>query len=63
MAIRDWSRAGKATEARNAFREALKNYQEAVALIELLPQSPERDLRELELRQSVVWMLQITCKT
>ena len=31
-----------------------------MALLNLLPESPERDLRELELRQSVVRMLQVT---
>ena len=56
-AIAEWSRAGKAAEARNAFREALESYQQALALLNLLPESPERDLRELELRQSVVRML------
>ena len=51
-AIAEWSRAGKAAEARNAFREALESYQQALALLNLLPESPERDSRELKLRQS-----------
>ena len=51
-AIAQWSRAGKAAEARNAFREALESYQQALALLNTLPESSERDLRELELRQS-----------
>src|SRR5262249_3215624 len=51
-AISEWSRAGKAAEARNAFAEAENSYREALALLNLLPESPERDLRELELRQS-----------
>ena len=59
-AIAEWSRAGKAAEARNAFREALESYRQAVTLISLLPESPERDARELELRQSVVRMLYVT---
>ena len=59
-AIAEWSRAGKTAEARNAFSEALESYQQAVALLNLLPESPERDLRELELRQSVVSMLHVT---
>ena len=59
-AIAEWSRAGKAAEARNAFKEALESYQQALALLNLLPESPERDLRELELRQSVVRMLYVT---
>jgi class 3 adenylate cyclase/tetratricopeptide (TPR) repeat protein len=59
-AISEWSRAGKIAEARNAFSEALENYQQAVALLNLLPESAERDLRELELGQSVVSMLHAT---
>jgi len=59
-AIAQWSRAGTAARARNAFREALESYRQALELLNRLPESPERDLRELELRQSVVWMLQVT---
>jgi class 3 adenylate cyclase/tetratricopeptide (TPR) repeat protein len=59
-AIAEWSRAGNAAEARNAFSEALESYQQALALINLLPESRERDLRELKLRQSVVQMLWVT---
>ena len=51
-AIAEWSRAGKAAEGRNAFAEAEQSYGQALALLNLLPESPERDLRELELRQS-----------
>ena len=58
-AIGEWSRAGEAARVRNAFSEALESYQQALALLNLLPESPERDLRELELRQSVVQMLQV----
>ena len=53
-AITEWQRAGKAAEARNAFIEARESYQQAIALLDLLPESPERDLRELELAQSIV---------
>jgi tetratricopeptide (TPR) repeat protein len=59
-AITEWSRAGKVAETRYAFREALGNYEQAVALLNLLPESPERNLRELELRQLAVRMLQMT---
>ena len=59
-AIAEWSRAGTAAQARNAFREARENYNQALALLNLLPDSPERDIRELELRQSLMSMLQIT---
>ena len=59
-AIAEWSRAGKAAEARHAFREALESYHQALALLNLLSDSPERDNRELELGQSVVSMLHAT---
>jgi tetratricopeptide (TPR) repeat protein len=59
-AIAEWSRAGKAAQAGNAFSEAQESYQQAIALLNLLPESPERDLRELELRRSIVSMLQMT---
>jgi predicted ATPase len=51
-AIAEWSRAGKAAEARNAFAEARESYRQALELLNRLPESAERDLRELELAQS-----------
>jgi tetratricopeptide (TPR) repeat protein len=59
-AIAEWSRAGEAARARNACGEALESYRQALALLNLLPESPERDRRELQLRQLVVWMLYVT---
>ena len=59
-AIAQWASAGQAAEARNAFKEALESYHQAVALLTQLPESPERDSREMELRQSVVKMLNVT---
>jgi tetratricopeptide (TPR) repeat protein len=59
-AIIEWRKAGKAAESRNAFREALESYQQALALITLFSESPERDGRELELRQSAYHMLGAT---
>ena len=53
-AITEWQRAGKAAEVGNAFTEARESYQQAIALLDLLPESRERDLRELELAQSIV---------
>ena len=50
----------RAAEARNAFKEALESYRQALALVNQLPESPERDVRELDLRQSVVRMLYFT---
>jgi len=59
-AIAEWSRAGEAARARNACGEALESYRQALALLNLLPESPERDRRELQLRQLAVWMLYVT---
>jgi tetratricopeptide (TPR) repeat protein len=59
-AIDEWSRAGKAAEARNAFIEAQESLQQALGLLNLLPESRERDARELALRQSLVHMLRLT---
>jgi tetratricopeptide (TPR) repeat protein len=59
-ALAAWSKAGQSAETGNAFREALESYQRSVALLDQLPKTPERDLRELELRQSIVRMLQMT---
>jgi hypothetical protein len=47
-------------ESRNAFVEALESYQQALAVLKLQPESPERDLRELELRQAAYILLRIT---
>jgi tetratricopeptide (TPR) repeat protein len=59
-AIGQWSRASKAAESRNAFVEAQESYQQALTLLKLLPESPERDVSELQLRQSLVSMLHMT---
>ena len=60
LAITAWERAGKVAQARNAYGEALESYGRAVSLVNLLTESPERDKRELELRQLVVGMLYVT---
>jgi predicted ATPase len=59
-AIAEWSRAGTAAQARNAFIEAQEGLQRALALLNALPESPERDCRELDLRESLVQMLYVT---
>jgi class 3 adenylate cyclase/tetratricopeptide (TPR) repeat protein len=57
QAIAEWTRAGKAAESHHAFKEAQQSYEQALALLSLLPDSAERDLHELDLRQSIVQML------
>lgn len=59
-AIEQWSKAGQLSQTRHAFKEALESYQKVMALLGLLPPSPQRDLREVELTRAVVWMLQVT---
>jgi class 3 adenylate cyclase/tetratricopeptide (TPR) repeat protein len=59
-AITEWSRAGKTAQARNAFKEALESYQQAVAMLTLSPKLRKDESRELELRQAVVSMLYVT---
>jgi predicted ATPase len=59
QAITAWTRAGKATELHHAFKEAQQSYEQALALLSLIPESAERDLQELDLRQSIIWMLRI----
>jgi tetratricopeptide (TPR) repeat protein len=59
-AIAEWSKAGKAAEARNAFIEAQEGLQRALALLNLIPESSERDGRELDLREALVLILHVT---
>jgi predicted ATPase len=46
LAIAEWSRAGQAAQTRSAFSEALESYRQTLALLNLLPESAERDRRE-----------------
>jgi len=58
-AIAEWLRAGKFAEAKNAFSEALENYRQALDQLNKLPESAERDVRELELTQLAAQMLYV----
>jgi class 3 adenylate cyclase len=49
QAITEWSRAGRAAKAHNAFIEAEEGFRRALAQLNLLPESRQRDLRELRL--------------
>jgi tetratricopeptide (TPR) repeat protein len=60
LAIAEWSKAGRSAQARNAFSEALESYRQALALLNLLAESSERNLRELELGNPVIQMLSVT---
>ncbi len=59
-AIAEWQRAGKAAQVRNAFAEARESYGQAIELLKRLPESPERDVRELELARSILPPLMFT---
>jgi hypothetical protein len=59
QAITEWSRAGRAAEAHNAFIEAEESFRQALAQLNLLPESRERDLREMEIRLAHFTMLNL----
>jgi tetratricopeptide (TPR) repeat protein len=58
-AIAEWSKAGKASRARNAFNEARESYRQAIAMLVTLPESHERDVRELRLMSALLGVLKI----
>jgi predicted ATPase/class 3 adenylate cyclase len=53
QAITEWTHAGKAAESHYAFKEAQQSYEQALALLSLLPESVERDLHELDLSSTL----------
>jgi class 3 adenylate cyclase/ABC-type lipoprotein export system ATPase subunit len=58
-AIEEWARSGKMAEERHAFHEAQASYEQALALLTRLPESPARDQRELQFRNALVLMLHV----
>jgi hypothetical protein len=58
-AIAEWSRAGKAARTRNACIEARESYRQALALLHMLTESPERDARELKLISALLGVLKM----
>jgi len=59
-AIDSWRRAGDAAFERHAFKEAEETYRRALDLIRALPESHERDSRELEVMSPFARVLQVT---
>jgi class 3 adenylate cyclase/predicted ATPase len=59
-AITEWTTAGKAAEARNAFKEALESYQQALELLRTLPDTPGRIHQELTLQTALGLALVMT---
>ena len=60
QAVQYLGRAGVRAEQQLAYTEAIGYRTRALELLSLLPESPERDRGELELRQSLVRTLQVT---
>jgi class 3 adenylate cyclase len=59
-AIAAWRKAGDAVFERHAFKEAEEAYRQALAVLRTLPESRERDGRELELMNRFVQVLGVT---
>jgi class 3 adenylate cyclase/tetratricopeptide (TPR) repeat protein len=59
-AIAAWRKSGDATFERHAFKEAEEAYRQALAILRALPESRERDGRELELMNRFAQVLQVT---
>src|SRR5262249_53227476 len=59
-AIAAWQRAGEIAVARSAYREAEQHYRKALELLPVLPESAERDSRELSLHLTLGGILTTT---
>jgi predicted ATPase len=59
-AIAEWSRSAKTAELRCAFKEAQGHCEQALALVELLTETPDRDSQELAVTSSFLAMLYVT---
>lgn len=59
-AVAAWKKAADAMYARRAFREAGDNYQRALEMLGTLPESTQRDTRELELVGALAKVLMVT---
>ena len=55
-----WRKAGQQAMARSATMEAEESYRQGLLMLKTLPESSERDTRELELCSALVWALQRT---
>ena len=59
-AVAAWKKAAEAAYSRRALNEAGEQYRQAVTMLKMLPESQERDARELELASSLIHVLQHT---
>jgi tetratricopeptide (TPR) repeat protein len=60
QATAQWLVAAKAAHTRNAFKEAQESYEQALTCLHMLPESRERDSRELAVRQSIISVVNLT---
>jgi class 3 adenylate cyclase/tetratricopeptide (TPR) repeat protein len=58
-AVAEWSRAADIARARNAFREAQESYRHALHLLDLMPNSSELNLCELQLQLGLATTLAV----
>ncbi len=59
-AVAAWKKAAEAANERRAFKEAEEGYRQVLTGLKTLPESPERDTRELEIVSALVLVLQLT---
>ncbi len=59
-AIDAWTKAAKAADTRSAFRESDEAYRRALLMLKTLPETPERDARELELQTALTLVVSAT---
>jgi tetratricopeptide (TPR) repeat protein len=59
-ATAEWLKAGEAAQTRNGFKEAHESYVQALTCLLGLPESSERDSRELAIRQSIISVANVT---
>jgi class 3 adenylate cyclase/tetratricopeptide (TPR) repeat protein len=59
-ALAAWKKAGESAYSRRAFKEAEDNLRRALAMLNALPEAPERDAKELAIVSTLVQALQLT---
>jgi tetratricopeptide (TPR) repeat protein len=59
-AVASWKKAGEVADARQAFKEAGEDYRRALAMLNTLPETQQRDERELELASALARVMQLT---
>jgi len=59
-AVEAWKNAAIKAYSRGAYKEALEDYRQGLAMLQTLPESAERDIRELKLRNWQIATLVVT---